>query len=345
MSNVRNLLCVRTMLNSRQLSSIVRRQLVTTTNCQQSLELNNHNNNHSNLSVKRLLLSDSKINNYIKNKNIGRSRYTTALSNMTKDQANELVFRLNDSERKILLQVLNQFESNKERKTTLEDLAAVIWRSRFGRPIKMRLLGDVAPTGSYYLIPDWLKYQMKSKNEKKKYTPVSVLMVMGNRTASNDTDNLIESTPQPSTNDLMKLVVINSLPFIGFGFLDNFTMIIAGDYIEHSIGCVITISTMAAAALGNTISDVLGIGSAYYVERIAEKVGIRAPDLTPIQLEMSSCRRASNIGRILGITIGCLLGMCPLLFINSDEKAEKPTDVSVSASPEEEAIKINVEKT
>uniref|UniRef100_A0A336L7J5 CSON005009 protein n=1 Tax=Culicoides sonorensis TaxID=179676 RepID=A0A336L7J5_CULSO len=311
MSNVRNLLCVRTMLNSRQLSSIVRRQLVTTTNCQQSLELNNHNNNHSNLSVKRLLLSDSKINNYIKNKNIGRSRYTTALSNMTKDQANELVFRLNDSERKILLQVLNQFESNKERKTTLEE----------------------------------------SKNEKKKYTPVSVLMVMGNRTASNDTDNLsnlhdaFESTPQPSTNDLMKLVVINSLPFIGFGFLDNFTMIIAGDYIEHSIGCVITISTMAAAALGNTISDVLGIGSAYYVERIAEKVGIRAPDLTPIQLEMSSCRRASNIGRILGITIGCLLGMCPLLFINSDEKAEKPTDVSVSASPEEEAIKINVEKT
>uniref|UniRef100_A0A336MKV3 CSON000764 protein n=1 Tax=Culicoides sonorensis TaxID=179676 RepID=A0A336MKV3_CULSO len=305
MSNVRNLLCVRTMLNLRQLSSIVRRQLVTTTNCQQSLELNNHNNNHSNLSVKRLLLSDSKINNYIKNKNIGRSRYTTALSNMTKDQANELVFRLNDSERKILLQVLNQFESNKERKTTLEE----------------------------------------PKNEKKKYTPVSVLMVMGNRTASNDTDSLIESTPQPSTNDLMKLVVINSLPFIGFGFLDNFTMIIAGDYIEHSIGAVITISTMAAAALGNTISDVLGIGSAYYVERIAEKVGIRAPDLTPIQLEMSSCRRASNIGRILGITIGCLLGMCPLLFINSDEKAEKPTDVSVSASPEEEAIKIAVEKT
>uniref|UniRef100_A0A336LG78 CSON005009 protein n=1 Tax=Culicoides sonorensis TaxID=179676 RepID=A0A336LG78_CULSO len=312
MSNVRNLLCVRTMLNSRQLSSIVRRQLVTTTNCQQSLELNNHNNNHSNLSVKRLLLSDSKINNYIKNKNIGRSRYTTALSNMTKDQANELVFRLNDSERKILLQVLNQFESNKERKTTLEGNQRVF---------------------------------SESKNEKKKYTPVSVLMVMGNRTASNDTDNLIESTPQPSTNDLMKLVVINSLPFIGFGFLDNFTMIIAGDYIEHSIGCVITISTMAAAALGNTISDVLGIGSAYYVERIAEKVGIRAPDLTPIQLEMSSCRRASNIGRILGITIGCLLGMCPLLFINSDEKAEKPTDVSVSASPEEEAIKINVEKT
>lgn len=42
--------------------------------------------------------------------------YTTALSNMTKDQANELVFRLNDQERQLLYQVLTQFQSNQERK-------------------------------------------------------------------------------------------------------------------------------------------------------------------------------------------------------------------------------------
>lgn len=72
-------------------------------------------------------------------------------------------------------------------------------------------------------------------------------------------------------------------------------MIIAGDYIEHSLGLVMTISTMAAAALGNTISDILGIGSAVYVERIVEVIGIRPPDLSPVQLEMKSARRASNI--------------------------------------------------
>ena len=32
-------------------------------------------------------------------------------------------------------------------------------------------------------------------------------------------------------------------------------------------------STMAAAALGNTISDLLGIGSAWYVESLADKLG------------------------------------------------------------------------
>lgn len=89
-------------------------------------------------------------------------------------------------------------------------------------------------------------------------------------------------------------MTINALPFIGFGFLDNFTMIIAGDYIEHSLGMIMTISTMAAAALGNTISDVLGIGSAVYVERLVELLGIRAPPLTAIQLEMKTSRRFSN---------------------------------------------------
>lgn len=118
----------------------------------------------------------------------------------------------------------------------------------------------------------------------------------------------------------MKLGLVNALPFIGFGFLDNFTMIIAGDYIEHTLGLFMCISTMAAAALGNTISDVIGIGSAFYVEKLAEMSGVRPPKLTPIQLEMKASRRAANMGRVWGITIGCLLGMCPLLFMKDEDK-------------------------
>lgn len=37
-------------------------------------------------------------------------------------------------------------------------LAASRWRSRFGRPTKLRTLGDVDPTGSYCPVPEeWLK--------------------------------------------------------------------------------------------------------------------------------------------------------------------------------------------
>ncbi|GLH15583.1 Uncharacterized protein GBIM_20006 [Gryllus bimaculatus] len=106
--------------------------------------------------------------------------------------------------------------------------------------------------------------------------------------------------PPPTTHELWRVGLHNALPFIGFGFLDNFFMILFGDTIEMTVGTMMVLSTMAAAALGNTISDVLGIGSAWYVERMA-------------------CR-----GRVAGVVIGCLLGMTPLLFLgNSSEKEKK----------------------
>lgn len=80
---------------------------------------------------------------------------------------------------------------------------------------------------------------------------------------------------------------------------------------------------MAAAALGNTFSDVMGIGSAYYVERLANYIGYQPPKLTPIQLDMPVSRQFGNLGRVIGVTLGCLLGMLPLMFINTEHKEEK----------------------
>lgn len=91
---------------------------------------------------------------------------------------------------------------------------------------------------------------------------------------------------------------MNGVPFIGFGFLDNFFMIIAGDYIESTIGVYMCMSTMAAAALGNTISDVLGLGLAQFVEQFCTFIGIDAPDLTPTQQNMSVTQRAGSLVRI-----------------------------------------------
>ena len=72
-------------------------------------------------------------------------------------------------------------------------------------------------------------------------------------------------------------------------------MYFQGDYIDETLGSLVTISTMAAAALGNTISDVMGIGSAWYVELAASKVGLKPPNLSPIQLDMKPARRAANL--------------------------------------------------
>ncbi|XP_051156881.1 transmembrane protein 65 isoform X3 [Leptopilina boulardi] len=160
--------------------------------------------------------------------------------------------------------------------------------------------------------------------------------------SSKNNDVSFETVPQPCNRDLLRVLVANAIPFIGFGFLDNFIMIIAGDRIEMYLGTVITLSTMAAAAIGNTFSDILGIGSAYYVELIAQKIGFKPPKLTPIQLDLPKSRMAANMGRVIGVTLGCILGMIPLIFLHHDEKTVESETTKTS---EKEKAPVLSEKT
>ncbi|XP_061753328.1 transmembrane protein 65 [Nerophis ophidion] len=127
--------------------------------------------------------------------------------------------------------------------------------------------------------------------------------------------------PSPPTTSQIRYVIFhNALPFVGFGFLDNAIMISAGTQIELSIGVTLGISTMAAAALGNLVSDLAGLGLAGYVEALASKLGMQVPDLTPKQADMWQTRVSAHSGKAIGVFIGCVLGMFPLLFIGEDEE-------------------------
>ena len=114
-----------------------------------------------------------------------------------------------------------------------------------------------------------------------------------------------------------RLFIVNMMPFVGFGLLDNMIMILAGEYIDQSLGALLSISTMAAAALGNIISDVAGVGLAHYVESFFNKIGIKHPPLSSEQLESAKARIIVNTARAVGLVIGCLIGMFPLLFFDS----------------------------
>ncbi|XP_011153186.1 uncharacterized protein LOC105191464 isoform X2 [Harpegnathos saltator] len=202
---------------------------------------------------------------------------------LTKQRANEFISKLNSEERAIFLAALNESKSEEDKAGYKGQLAAFRWRSKLGRPSKIPSLGEVDPTGTYCPVPDdWLS---------RKY---------------------VENVAEPSTKELMLVAIANAIPFVGFGFLDNFIMIVAGDQIEMMLNMKFPISTMAAAALGNTVSDVIGIGSVHYVEVFAQKVGFEAPKLTPAQLSLPRTRVAANVGRVIGVTIGCLLGMTPI---------------------------------
>lgn len=202
---------------------------------------------------------------------------------LTKQQAKELVSKLTSEERSMFLTALNESKSAEDKAGYEGQLAAIRWRSKLGRPSKIPSLGEVDPTGTYCPMPDdWLN---------RKY---------------------VEHVPEPTTKDLVLVAIANAIPFVGFGFLDNFIMIIAGDQIELILNQRFPISTMAAAALGNTVSDVIGIGSVHYVEMFAQKIGFVAPKLTLIQLNLPRTRIAANLGRVIGVTIGCIIGMTPI---------------------------------
>ncbi|EFO24756.1 hypothetical protein LOAG_03727 [Loa loa] len=139
----------------------------------------------------------------------------------------------------------------------------------------------------------------------------------------------ISSGKSLSRHQAYQLFLVNSIPFIGFGFLDNAIMLVAGGYIDKTIGTWFALSTMAAAALGNTVSDAAGVGLAHYVGIIVSKCGIKHPVLNSEQLESSFVRAVANLGRGIGLIAGCLIGMFPLLFFDSTSsktKSQNPTD-------------------
>ncbi|XP_066547703.1 transmembrane protein 65 isoform X2 [Amia ocellicauda] len=162
-------------------------------------------------------------------------------------------------------------------------------------------------------------------SEKSRYTKkmVHLRKTPGGEVASeNLTHEKLEMAP-PTADQLRYVLLHNAIPFIGFGFLDNAIMIAAGTQIELSLGVIFGISTMAAAALGNLVSDLAGLGLAGYVEALACRLGLQIPDLTPKQADMWQTRLSAHTGKAIGVFIGCVLGMFPLLFLSGDDEEAK----------------------
>ncbi|XP_076627893.1 uncharacterized protein LOC143345050 isoform X2 [Colletes latitarsis] len=207
-----------------------------------------------------------------------KSKVESFPGTLTKQQAKELALKLTSEEREHFSSALQECKSDEDKAGYQRQLAGFRWSTTLGKPTKIPSLGDVDATGKYCPVPDdWLM---------RKYGP--------------------------TTKTLVLVAIANAIPFIGFGFLDNFIMIIAGDQIETILNKRFPVSTMAAAALGNTVSDIIGIGSVHYVEMFAHKIGFQAPKLTSIELNLPKTKRAANVGRVIGVTIGCFIGMTPI---------------------------------
>ncbi|CEM37979.1 unnamed protein product [Vitrella brassicaformis CCMP3155] len=128
--------------------------------------------------------------------------------------------------------------------------------------------------------------------------------------------------PKPSNRQLSLVALSSCVAFIGFGFCDNFIMIIAGDLIDTTLCVVLGLSTLAAAGIGNTVSDILGVWIGGFIEDMGKRIGIPQHNLNTSQMKRTITTIWSNGGSAVGVTIGCLVGMFPLLIMDT-ETAER----------------------
>lgn len=123
----------------------------------------------------------------------------------------------------------------------------------------------------------------------------------------------------PTREQLTKHFVNAMVPMIGFGFMDNLIMIQAGELIDTSIGVTFGLSTLTAAAVGQIFSDMSGVCFGGLVGAVAGKFGLPSARLSHDQLRLGKVRTVGTTGRMVGILIGCLLGMTSLLFMDLKE--------------------------
>ncbi|KAK7202323.1 hypothetical protein NESM_000304200 [Novymonas esmeraldas] len=117
---------------------------------------------------------------------------------------------------------------------------------------------------------------------------------------------------------LFMIALEAGLPFVGFGFLDNATMILAGDVIDGTLGFYLNCTVLASAAMGNVCSGMLGMQVHGLIEKAVQRLNFNTPVLTEEQMKDRRVFLAGHLGGTAGIMVGLILGMLPLLFLDGD---------------------------
>merc|ERR1719221_341158 len=92
-------------------------------------------------------------------------------------------------------------------------------------------------------------------------------------------------------------------------------MILCGDAIDATLGVRFGLTTLAAAGLGNWVSDVVGLSLGDAIERGAQRMGLNNGNLTKRQESLQITKLVTLSSKIIGISLGCLVGMFPLFFL------------------------------
>mmetsp|Transcript_2536 Transcript_2536/g.5738 ORF Transcript_2536/g.5738 Transcript_2536/m.5738 type:complete len:313 (+) Transcript_2536:423-1361(+) len=92
-------------------------------------------------------------------------------------------------------------------------------------------------------------------------------------------------------------------------------MLTVGGAIESTIGVAFGFTSLAAAGMGQMVSDASGISLQGLIERFSDKLGLPHPQLSTEQQLLPIVQNYALVARIIGIVFGCCLGMFPLVLM------------------------------
>ena len=70
----------------------------------------------------------------------------------------------------------------------------------------------------------------------------------------NEGEGRVAVRSPPTSAQLRALFIQTGTPYIGFGLVDNAMMVMTGEVIDNTLGFVLGLSVLGAAALGNAFS-------------------------------------------------------------------------------------------
>lgn len=132
-----------------------------------------------------------------------------------------------------------------------------------------------------------------------------------------------DTVPAPTNGQLFLLATTVGVPFIGFGFMDNSIMLLAGEAIDYYICDSMGFGPLISAALGNIVAAWASLTMGKFLDHLFMEMGLaNKHGLTSRQHRLRIAQLAGLLGSMVGITIGMLLGMFPIaIFGDGDEDA------------------------
>ena len=141
-------------------------------------------------------------------------------------------------------------------------------------------------------------------------------------------EKVVGKVMPPKLKNVLIRVFSNFIGSFIFGFIDNFIMVVAGNYIDASIGAALGGfgGAMLAAGFGNTVSDIAGKLAEKKIESSLKSIGIDIDSVSDEEMQQTSkfWQFLDSSGAVFGIALGCLVGMFPLL-LEEQEKDETIT--------------------